>query len=208
MIGVGFCCGPRTKAKNQRPRLFLDLFAGVNAPLTQAMHRLGVDYFEPSDLDRDPKYNILDDSVFNILMRAAWSGLIGVVWAAPPCKEFSRLKLCPGGPKALRTPEFMDGVPNLTAEEQARVDASAAIHQRSLSLHDLLVDEPPAIEVNNSNMGLGVVRNFMSVHDTALAMVGSAHLACLKALNLCFLRFMSQRFEAESHLRASTVFEA
>ena len=78
----------------------------------------------------------------------------------------------------------------------------------ALSLHDLLVDEPPAIEVNNSNMGLGAVRNLLAVHDTALAMVGSAHLARLKALSLRFLHFMSQRFEAESHLRAPTVLEA
>ena len=39
-------------------------------------------------------------------------------------------------------------------------------------------------------------------------MVGSAHLAGLKALSLRFLHFMSQRFEAESHLRAPTVLEA
>ena len=43
------------------PKLFLDLFAGVNAPLTKAMHAAGADYFQPFDLDRDPKCNILDD---------------------------------------------------------------------------------------------------------------------------------------------------
>ena len=35
------------------PRLFLDLFAGVNAPLTAAMHAQGSDHFQPFDLDRD-----------------------------------------------------------------------------------------------------------------------------------------------------------
>ena len=115
------------KAKNQHPKLFLDLFSGVNAPLTAAMQRIGADHFAPFDLDRDSKCNILDDTVFKILMRTAWSGLLGVVWSAPPCKEFSRLKLRPGGPKALRTPDFMDGVPHLNAAEQARVDASTEI---------------------------------------------------------------------------------
>ena len=33
------------KPKNQRPKLFLDLFAGVNAPLTKAMRAKGADYF-------------------------------------------------------------------------------------------------------------------------------------------------------------------
>ena len=108
------------KPKNQHPKLFLDLFAGANAPLTKAMHAAGADYFQPFDLDRDPTCNILDDSAFTILMRLAWSGLIGAIWSAPPCKEYSRLKLRPGGPKALRTPEHMDGVPGLTADEQRR----------------------------------------------------------------------------------------
>ena len=64
------------KSKNQRPRLFLDLFAGVNAPLTKAMRAKGTDYFQPFGLDRDFKCNILDDSVFAILLRMAWSGLV------------------------------------------------------------------------------------------------------------------------------------
>ena len=91
------------KPKNQHPRLFLDLFAGVNAPLTAAMHAQGSDYFQPFDLGRDPKCNILDDSVFAILLRVAWSGLVGAVWSAPPCKEYSRLKLRP------RAKPFMTG---------------------------------------------------------------------------------------------------
>ena len=49
-------------------------------------------------------------------------------------QEFSRLKLRRPGPKALRTPEHMDGVPGLSAAEQARVDASAEIHERSRAL--------------------------------------------------------------------------
>ena len=61
------------------------------------MHAAGADYFQPFDLDRDPKCNILDDSAFTILMRLAWSGLVGAIWSAPPRKEYSRLKLRPGG---------------------------------------------------------------------------------------------------------------
>ena len=50
------------------------------------------------------------------------------------CKEFSRLKLKWPGPKALRTPQHMDGVPGLSPAEQARVDASAEIRRRSSTL--------------------------------------------------------------------------
>ena len=59
---------------------------------------------------------------------------MGAIWSAPPCKEFSRLKLRRPGPKALRTPQHMDGVPGLTPEEQRRVDQSTEIHRRSRQL--------------------------------------------------------------------------
>ena len=84
----------------------IDLFSGVNAPLTHSMK--GLDHFQPFDLDKDPSCNILHNSMFAFLLRMAWSDLIGAIWSAPPCKEYSRLKLRPGGPKALRT-ERMDG---------------------------------------------------------------------------------------------------
>ena len=116
----------------QQPRLFLDLFAGVHSPLTNAMLSKGVDCFGPFDFAlRETHDDILDDRVLHLLLRLAHSGLVGMAWSAPPCKEFSRLKLKQPGPKALRTPEYMDGVPGLSKEEQARVDASAAIHSRS-----------------------------------------------------------------------------
>ena len=70
----------------------------------------------------------------HLLLRLSHSGLVGLAWSAPPCKEFSRLKLRRPGPKALRTPEYMDGVPGQSPAEQARVDASAEIHRRSRAL--------------------------------------------------------------------------
>ena len=113
------------------PRLFLDIFSGISAPLTTAMQALNADCFAPFDLDMDSTCNILDDAQYRLLLRIASSGLVGVVWSAPPCKEFSRLKLRQPGPKALRTPEHMDGVPSNSPAEQAKVDASTEIHKRS-----------------------------------------------------------------------------
>ena len=92
-------------------RLLLDVFAGRLHPVTSAAISLGLDCFEPFDLDGDAAHNILDDSVFEALLRLCWSGIVALIMLAPPCKEYSRLKLCPGGPKALRTPQHMDGVP-------------------------------------------------------------------------------------------------
>ena len=90
-------------------RLFLDVFAGRLRPVTSAAISLGLDCFEPFDLDGDATHNILDDSVFEALLRLCWSGIVALIMLAPPCKEYSRLKLRPGGPKALRTPQHMDG---------------------------------------------------------------------------------------------------
>ena len=113
------------------PKLFLDLFAGKHAPLTTAMEDMQADCLQPFDIESDPPFDILNDAHFRLAMRAAASGILGVLWSAPPCKEFSILKLRQPGPKALRTPACMDGLPTNTPAEQARVDASAEIHSRS-----------------------------------------------------------------------------
>ena len=69
--------------------------------------------------------------MFALLLRVAHSGLVRAISSAPPCKEFSRLKLRQPGPKTLRTPSHMDGVPGLSESEQRRIDESTAIHSRS-----------------------------------------------------------------------------
>ncbi|CAE7521200.1 unnamed protein product, partial [Symbiodinium pilosum] len=104
----------------QQPRLFLDLFSGQHAPLTHAMERLGCDCFHPFDIAFAP------GPTHTTACSCASHG-----WSAPPCKEYSRLKLRGPGPKALCTPEFMQGVPGLSDEELLRVSQSAEIHARS-----------------------------------------------------------------------------
>ena len=95
------------------------------------MEELHADCLQPFDLDAESTFNILDGDQYRLLLRAASSGILGALWAAPPCKEFTRLKLRKPGPKALRTPEYMDGVPGNTPDEQAKVEASTELHKRS-----------------------------------------------------------------------------
>ena len=45
------------------------------------------------------------------------SGVVSLITLAPPCKEYSRLKLRPGGSRALRTPTCMQGVPDLSPKK-------------------------------------------------------------------------------------------
>ena len=57
-------------------------------------------------------------------------------WRAcsPSCAEYSKLKLKPGGPPALRSPEHSAGLPGLSAEQMSRVQDSyrGGPHMRSL----------------------------------------------------------------------------
>ena len=76
------------------------------------------------------------------------------------------------------------------------------------SLHNLLVDEPPSIDINNANMGINSVRNLLAVHDMAVAMCGGAHLANLKAYSHKFLSFLTQRIDPESMLRCASITES
>ena len=77
-----------------RPQgLLLDVFAGRSHPVTSAAVELGLDCFEPFDLDRNSAHNILDDTAFEALLKLCWPGAVALIMLAPPCKEYSRLKL-------------------------------------------------------------------------------------------------------------------
>ena len=135
-----------------RPRFFLDLFAGKHAPCTAAVQKLGLAHFIPFDMVRDPAMNILNPVAYRLLLRLAWTGIIAFLLSAPPSGEFSRLKLHKPGPKPLRTPEHMDGVPGLAPDEQRKVYESTEIHRRSRALlravhnmgGDILFEQPPS----------------------------------------------------------------
>ena len=115
-------------------RLFLDVFAGFHAPVTQAVKALGLDHFQPFDLDADAAFDILHDPTYELLLQICWSGIVGAALFASPCKEYSRLKLLPGGPPALRTPKLLDGVPGLSPSDLKKVTDSKAIHSRGRDL--------------------------------------------------------------------------
>ncbi|CAE7840592.1 unnamed protein product [Symbiodinium sp. CCMP2592] len=77
-----------------------------------------------------------------------------------------------------------------------------------LGLPSLILDEPPSIEISDGTMGVSGVQRILAVHDTALAMVGSAHLARLKAYSSKFVHLLSQRFDPASGLRPPSISEA
>lgn len=104
----------------------MDLFAGRNAPIFHACHLLGVDLLAPLDIELG--WDILLDANFERMLHACWNGFVGGLWSAPPCREYSRLKLRQPGPKPLRTPDHPYGRLDLTASEQLRLQTQETIH--------------------------------------------------------------------------------
>ena len=115
------------------PRIFVDVCCGGTRPLCMAFEALHLPVL-PVDLLQDSPLDILSDDVFDGLLRLCFSGQVGLMHASPPCKEYSRLKLRPGGPKAIRSPEFLGGLPSNTPEMQSRVLSSRALLHRCVQL--------------------------------------------------------------------------
>ena len=78
--------------------------------------------------------DMLEDDTFENLLRLASSGRIGSALAAPYCCKHSRATLRPHGPAPVRTPEFLDGLPSNTIQQQLALQESSTIHDRSRSL--------------------------------------------------------------------------
>ena len=64
--------------------------------------------------------------------------MVGYGAAAPNCGEYSRLKLREGGPPALRTPAFLDGLPNLNPKDLEKVQSSHTLMARSVLCLELI----------------------------------------------------------------------
>ena len=91
-----------------------------------------MDRFAPFDIELDASHDILDDDAFHMLRRLAWSGLIGLACLAPPCKEFSRLKLRRGGGRGrFELQRTWRASPASRPRTSKRWDDSAEIHARA-----------------------------------------------------------------------------
>ena len=120
-------------------RIFLDVCCGVNRPLSMAVlaKQMVVLSF---DILCNAECDILDDVQFERLLRICASGSVAYCASSPPCKEYSRLKLRPGGPPALRTPSQLDGRPGLTAEESMSLQTSHLMLSRCVLCSYLTYD--------------------------------------------------------------------
>lgn len=119
-------------------RLFLDICCGHRGPLSSAVMSLGGDVVQ-FDILIHSGDDLLDDATFARLMKLASSGIIAYCACSPSCCEYSRLKLKPGGPPALRTPEFLDGVPGLSGDDLLKVQESNLMLERCIHILQLVI---------------------------------------------------------------------
>ena len=118
-------------------RFFLDICAGASRPLSSAVLALQGDTCSFDILLRSCD-DLLSDDAYEKLLRLASSGIIAYGCGSPACRDYSRLKLRPNGPKALRTPEFLNGVPGLNAAELQRVRDSFCMLSRTVMILTLV----------------------------------------------------------------------
>ena len=96
-------------------------------PLSQAVKDLGKTVVA-FDILRNSQDDLLDDVRFEQLLKLCASGIVAYGCASPCCSQYSRLKLRQDhGPRALRTPEHLSGVPGLTAADLEKVQTSATM---------------------------------------------------------------------------------
>ncbi|CAE7519848.1 unnamed protein product [Symbiodinium sp. CCMP2592] len=88
--------------------LFLDICCGAAHPLTTAMSSYGITCL-PIDLLGEEQLDLLNDDTYDHLLRLCFAGIVRLAHGSPPCKDYSRLKLRPGGPPAIRSPDHMNG---------------------------------------------------------------------------------------------------
>ena len=110
-------------------RLFLDICCGVQSPLSSALHSLQGDVLR-FDILLHELDDLLNDTTYESLLRVCASGLIAYGAASPSCCEYSRLKLRPGGPPALRTPEYLQGRPEISGDQLLKVQESNLMLER------------------------------------------------------------------------------
>ena len=132
-------------------KLFLDICSGATRTLSSAIlarHGTVLSF----DILLDPRMDLLNDQSYEQLLRICSSGQVAYGAASPSCAHYSRLKLHQPGPKALRTPEAMQGVPGLSSAELLQVQESYMMLFRAVTCLTLIfqagghthLEQPPS----------------------------------------------------------------
>ena len=133
-------------------QFFLDICSGATRPLSMAVLELGGSVLS-FDILLNDQMDLLQDSSYEQLLRLCSSGAVRYGAASPACAHYSRLKLLPGpGPKALRTPNALSGVPGLNSSDVLKLQESFMMLFRCITCLTLIfqagghvhLEQPPS----------------------------------------------------------------
>ena len=113
-------------SQRAHPRIFLGLCVGYDRPLSQALRHLEMDVLSIDKLI-SLEHDLLDIDFCESILRLCASGVVGYTACSPSCNLYSRLRLRPGGPPALRAPEHLNGIPGISPAYLEKVQLSAAL---------------------------------------------------------------------------------
>ena len=136
------------------------------------------DSIEPVDLIFGQHCDLLDDSVFQNVSNLAASGLVGAALAAPYCSKHSMATLRPHGPKPVRTPTALDGLPTNSALQDLEVQESAAVHDRERHILTLVASKGGIVVIENPLTSMTWLDSLMSAWIRAIAPYLAAAAAC------------------------------
>ena len=122
--------------------------------MSEAISQLGGDRISPIDSLHGEQIDLLCPRHQASLRRLCSSGLVRVVCAAPPCASFSRSRLRPGGPPAVRTPSHPGGIPNPTRRQQDELSRSDALHSFTRELLSLVLLQGGIVVLENPTSSL------------------------------------------------------
>ena len=157
---------------------FLDIFSGASSPVSVAVRAMHADSIEPVDLIFGQHCDLLDDAVFQNVSNLAASGLIGAALAAPYCSKHSMATLRPNGPKPVRTPTALDGLPTNSALQDLEVQESAAVHDRARHILTLVASKGGIVVIENPLTSMTWLDSLMSAWIRAIAPYLAAAAAC------------------------------
>ena len=126
----------------------------ASAPLSGAISKLSGDRIAPIDSLHGEQIDLCDERHKESLRRLCSSGLVRVVCAAPPCASFSRSRLRPGGPPAVRTPKHPGGIPSPTRSQQAELNRSDSLHAFTRELLSLVLLQGGIVVLENPSSSL------------------------------------------------------
>ena len=119
---------PQFFPSNEHPllrakRFFFEIFSGSTFPLTNAFRQLGLATLYPMDSHPNiggDSHDIINSDVRDRIARLAVSQLIGLCFAAPPCRHYSLCKLTGPGPPPCRDFQNMQGFDTMRAKLEAQ----------------------------------------------------------------------------------------